>query len=98
MADLIFFNAGLSTLTTDNVHEMVHKVWHSMEALTEMQVITQEPDNNGHITSQEAIMDFISLLEVKCLDVKEKKGMSALHFNIYANLKHIQSLKTRRNL
>lgn len=96
--DLLFSIAGLSTLATDSVREMVHKVWNNAETLTELQEIGQEPDDDGIVTSQEVIVDFISSLEVKRLDVKEKKGTPAPRFNIYADPTHIQSLKTWGNL
>jgi hypothetical protein len=96
--DLLFSIAGLSTLATDDVRDMVHKVWHSAETLTELQAIAQEAENDGGKTSSEAVIDFISSLEVKRLDVKEKKGTPAPRYNIYAEPMHIQSLKTWGNL
>ena len=96
--DLLFSIAGLSTLAMDDVQEMVYKVWHNAETLTEIYAAAQEADEDGHATSQEAIMNFISSLEVKRLDMKEKKGTPAPRFNIYADPKYIQNLKTWGNL
>lgn len=91
-SDFLFSIAGLSTLATESVRDMVNNVWRDVTTLTEIQAITQAindgiPANNG-----QEIENFINSLEVKRLDVKEKKGTLAPRFNIYASSKHIQDL------
>ena len=89
-SDFLFSIAGLTTLTTDNVRDMVFKVWQDKETLAMIHETTRVTDTEGPMIQVRALEDFLNSMEVKRLDVREKKGALSPRFNVYADSKHIE--------
>ena len=88
--DFLFSIVGLSTLATDDVRDMIFKTWWNKENLITVQKAIQTTDDNAPKTSLCELEDFLNSLEVKRLDIKEKKGALAPEFNVYADANYIQ--------
>ena len=89
-SDFLFSIAGLTTLTTDNVRDMVFKAWRDKETLAMIQETAQVSNSEGPTIHVHVLEDFLNSMEVKRLDVKEKKGALSPRFNVYADSKYIQ--------
>ena len=89
-SDFLFSIAGLTTLTTDTVRDMIFKVWQDKETRAMIQETIRATDTEGPITHVHALEDFLNSMEVRRLDVREKKGALSPRFNVYADSKHIR--------
>ena len=92
--DFLFSIAGLSTLATDNVREMVLRTWQKREPLLAVKAIIQATNNDAHATSLDDLESFLNSMVVERLDMKEKKGILAPRYNVYANANFIQDPDT----
>jgi hypothetical protein len=88
--DFLFSITGLTTLTTDNMRDMVLNAWQNKETLIVVKESAQTTDTDPPMTDVYALEEFLNSMEVKRLNVKEKKGALSPHFNVYTNSKHIQ--------
>ena len=96
--DFLFSIAGLSTLATDNVRGMVLNTWQNREAIIAMKEAIRVTDNETRATSIQNLEEFLNSMEVKRLDMKEKKGILAPRFNVYAKADFIQDPDTWETL
>ena len=89
--DFLFSITGLSTLATDNVRDMVLNTWQKREILLAVQDVIKAPNNQNPPTTTDALGSFLNSVELKRLDIKEKKGALAPEFNVYADARYIQN-------
>ena len=88
--DFLFSITGLSTLATDDVREMILNTWRKKETLIVVKAAIQTTDEATPTTNLRTLEDFLNTLEVKRLDIKEKKGALAPEFNVYAKADYIK--------
>ena len=89
--DFLFSIARLSTLATDDVQNMILKTWQKKETLAAVQTAIQTSNEAIPTAELHALEDFLNTLEVKHLDVKEKKGALAPEFNVYTKADYIKN-------
>ena len=96
--DFLFSIAGLSTLATDDIRDMILKTWQKKETLAAVQTAIQTLNEAIPMAELRALEDFLNTLEVKHLDVKEKKGALAPEFNVYVKADYIKNHNTWEEL
>ena len=96
--DFLFSIAGLSTLATDDIRDMILKTWQKKETLVAVQTAIQTLNEAIPMAELRALEDFLNTLEVKHLDVKEKKGALAPEFKVYVKADYIKNHNTWEEL
>ena len=89
--DFLFSIARLSTLATDDVRDMILKTWQKKETLAVVQTAIQTSNEAIPMAELHTLEDFLNTLEVKHLDIKEKKGALAPEFNVYTKADYIKN-------
>jgi hypothetical protein len=81
----LFGIRDFTTLSENEVHEVIHNVWHDADSNNFITPITDSVPNTDHSTVESNLRIFIASMYVDRLDVKGSGDALTPQFNVYAN-------------
>ena len=91
LPNFLFTIAGLSTMSTGLVQNMVQKVWQDDKSQESFQTITQPRNAQEREDNQLILKDLIATMKIERLDIRKKGNILTPKFNVYAESARISS-------